>query len=409
MTTRHHHHREWQFCQLLPKVELHAHLHGCVRLGTLRALLQAQPSLHAEETAAEMDWLNNLEQARSTGSLRDSFRLFALIHRVVTCTQTLRRIIHEAVDDFVRDGVHYVELRTTPRCLDDCPNFSDYLGLVVQTLEECQAKWKTIQVRLLVSINRGHSLQDARRILHIALQWYAKTPEMVLGMDFSGNPNAEHGGFDRFVDLYQIARSAGMKITLHFAEVRNEVDTEAILDFAPHRVGHACCLSPAQMQRMIDMRIPIEVCLTSNLMTRPELLTHCVCCAAQGKRESTSERCQFEQCMVCTSSTAKEQEWKRDLMRLDCICGISIHPLQTLIQSSQYPVTLCTDDPGVFQTSNSLEYYRYLRSTSTTVLETLIAITVQSVDMIFDETEKPRLRQLIQAFSASQFPTSQLR
>lgn len=97
------------FLKRLPKAELHAHLHGCVRRSTLRELAAAAGSVSAPA----------ITLPDATRSLSDCFAMFGAIHAVVRTSAAVSRIVREALEDAHADGVWYVELRTTPRRLDD--------------------------------------------------------------------------------------------------------------------------------------------------------------------------------------------------------------------------------------------------------------------------------------------------
>lgn len=91
-------------CHRLPKVELHAHLHGSARLSTIADL--APPGV--DQTLLTSD---------TERSLEGCFALFGAIHRTVTSLAAVRRITAEVLSDFAADNVKYLELRTTPRAL----------------------------------------------------------------------------------------------------------------------------------------------------------------------------------------------------------------------------------------------------------------------------------------------------
>ena len=119
----------------LPKVELHAHLNGCVRDETLLDCARRREEERDRdrdrereretetEEANDATKCNSMEDVRAmlrkpdgaSRPLARCFELFGAIHDLCTTHETLERVAAEAVVDFARDGVVYVELRTTPK------------------------------------------------------------------------------------------------------------------------------------------------------------------------------------------------------------------------------------------------------------------------------------------------------
>lgn len=326
----------------LPKAELHAHLHGSIRPSTLIELVRE--SSHLATNADAADVVARVLPAPSR-SLRDCFRIFDLIHRAVRTEDAVRRVTAEVVSDFAADGVDYLELRTTPRALergsvvgqpDDLDDSLErYVLCVLETLAVREARAAAagrsdITVRLLLSINRTASLDIAARIVHLAKRFssveFAVAPDetvhacgisaaapestqppvssaagprlesaadagcyrsgpFVVGVDLSGDPT--RGSFATFLPLLSEARAAGLRVAVHAGEVMNVAETEAVLDWAPDRLGHMCVLAPTTAARLAGaaaraaaasslsdgfprppgLPIPIETCPTSNALT----------------------------------------------------------------------------------------------------------------------------------------------
>ena len=69
-----------------------------------------------------------------------------------------------------------------------------------------------------------------------------------------------------FIPALQRAREAGLKTTLHVAEVPNVTESMALLEFHPDRVGHGTCLYPEQggsddlVSSLQSKKIPLGNC-----------------------------------------------------------------------------------------------------------------------------------------------------
>nr|CCA27197.1 adenosine deaminaselike protein putative [Albugo laibachii Nc14] len=328
------------WCQHLPKLELHAHLHGCIRHDTLKKLM-------ADKT-------NSVPQATS---IDGCFQLFEVIHQTITSRDHLIRIVSEVVEDFVYENVRYLELRTTPRKFGFDFSHHDYVATIISVIERYEAQ---IKVRLLLSINRNNSVSNAADIVQLALKWKAMS-RYVVGVDFSGNASGLDSKFIKLLPVLSTARDRGLKISAHFAEHPDEIEAQEILSFRPDRVGHACCLSEKLYRAMTDAQLPIEVCLTSNARTM--------------------------QIFEYGSCGYKKLEK---------------HPHGELIRNiseTKYPICICTDDPGILDTSSTIEYIRASIAFGLT-FQQLYRIARGSISMIFDESEVHALEQVFDEFSA---------
>ncbi|KAL2495359.1 adenosine/AMP deaminase family protein [Forsythia ovata] len=306
--------------ELMPKIELHAHLNGSIRNSTL---LELAGGLGKGGTVVFSDVENVI--LKNDRSLPEVFKLFDLIHVVTTDHKTVTRITKEVIEDFASENVVYLELRTTPK-RNDSKGMSkrSYMEavlegaravstvevdlsreLVAETLavnEMCNRTGrKKIFVRFLLSIDRRETTEAAMETVNLALEMRRLG---VVGIDLSGNPVI--GEWSTFLPALEFAKMQGLPITLHCGEVPNPKEIHAMLDFLPRRIGHACCFEQEEWEKLKKSKIPVEICLTSNIIT-------------------------------------------------ETISSVDVHHFADLYKSN-HPLILCTDDVGVFSTSLSAEY-----------------------------------------------------
>jgi adenosine deaminase len=335
------------FCRALPKAELHAHLHGSVRPSTLAELVQAREDLASQADAAAV--IRDVLPLPGR-SLRDCFRIFDLIHAVVTSEDVLRRITREALEDAATDGVRYLELRTTPRVLaltadpassglpayiatsEQSAGYARYVGLVIEEMEAAEARGLPVTPRLLLSINRTGTLAAATDMLAVA-KYYAAKPcagagsgGYVVGVELSGDPT--RGDARTFLPLLASARACGLRISVHCGEVMNVAETEAILDAAPDRLGHMCVLGPLTVARLLATLSP---CASATAAA-----------GARGQRPLLAP-IPIE---VCPTSNALTLH----------LPSLHHHPTINPWLEAGYPLAICTDDSGVFDVTLSEEY-----------------------------------------------------
>ena len=133
------------------------------------------------------------------------FRLFDIIHSVITSRSSLERITRELVEDLISDGVVYAEIRTTPRVFTDGEYLSEKEGIdvILNEIKRCEHDLPNkIVVRLLLSINRSesafsrHSIlisrEKALRTAEMAVRYKEAGEEHIVGVELSGNPTVRH-------------------------------------------------------------------------------------------------------------------------------------------------------------------------------------------------------------------------
>ena len=206
---------------LLPKVELHAHLHGSMRLSTIIEL--------AKEQSISMEDIDTNQISLEVG-----FKLFGIAHKVISTAQLLRRVFTEVIHDYMTENTIYLELRTTPRPLPDGTSIDQYVHeLVTMIKQHNEVNADKMLIRLILSIDRSKPFTNAAEILRVALSYKLTHSSPIVGLDFSGNPYGV--GFMEFVDLFKRARDEGLKVTVHTAEIgdsnTNEDETTSILKF----------------------------------------------------------------------------------------------------------------------------------------------------------------------------------
>lgn len=237
------------------KAELHCHLNGSVRRSTVSELLNSSDDTETDGIVHSID---------------DAFREFKRVYLAVNSEKALRRIVRETLEDALDDNVRYLELRTTPRKLSDIASRKDYVQIVVDEIRRfdrlnVQRPIKTfpensIAVRLILSVDRTQAVSIANQTVDIALRY----PEIVVGIDFAGNPTV--GTFADFVSVFARAKGHGLFTTVHTSEIQGvEDETQAILDFRPNRVGHFLFPTEEQVSALIERGISIEACPTSNI------------------------------------------------------------------------------------------------------------------------------------------------
>jgi adenosine deaminase len=193
-------------------------------------------------------------------SIDKTFKLFECINYLTDDLQTVEHVTFDVLHDFASDNVKYLELRTTPRARKGYTK-KEYIECVLKTIQKYQEMNPNhfVKVNLLLSVNRSLGLKEAEECISLVEEFYGNG---VTGIDFSGNPMKN--SFKEFETIFK--RVKHLNLTVHFAEVVDEEDSLDILKFKPQRLGHASCMTSKVEEELFKTKIPIEICVTSNLL-----------------------------------------------------------------------------------------------------------------------------------------------
>ena len=261
----------------LPKVELHRHLPGAVRLSTIIDLAQKKtielPTMDPQELrhyAQVMPGTTaNLSHILGTVS---TFLQICFVSREVVA-----RITFEALEDAWNDGIHYLELRFSPGYLGERYNLSlkDVMAGVYEGLDKGRKQYP-IKVGLLLGMTRGAPEDILAQTTDLALN--LADDGNVVGVDLSGD-EAGHPA-RAFTKHFERIRSDGrLGITIHAGEASGpESVREAVEYLGAHRIGHGVRVvhDLAVMELVCSRNITLETCPTSNVLTGavPNLASH---------------------------------------------------------------------------------------------------------------------------------------
>lgn len=253
----------------LPKVLLHEHLDGGLRVSTLRELLQdrgLQPPAEGEAELAR--WFDDNANA---GSLEKYLEGFALTVAAMASTRAMRRVAFEAAEDAAADGAVLAEFRIAP-LLFEAHGISGEAAVeaLLQGLADSPALPLNQRSGLIVCAMRHLSPSETVRAARLAARYQGQG---VVGFDLAGaergHPPGEHA------QALALVRDVGLGITLHAGEADG---AERVLEAArlgATRIGHGIQLVDALrdtgrrhlLDEAIERGLHLEVCATSNVHT----------------------------------------------------------------------------------------------------------------------------------------------
>jgi len=245
----------------LPKVELHRHLEGSLRLTTMLDIARQ----HGVTVPISMFNLSGLVQVQDQDPLTftnflDKFKTLRLFYK---SPDVIDRVTREAVEDAAHDNISYLELRFTPVALSRAEGFPlhDVMDWVVKSAQEAATKYK-VKVGLIASVNRHESPELAEQVAWLAME-YIK--DGLVGIDLAGN-EAEFKS-DPFHGIFKEAKQTGLHVTIHAGEWGGAENVrDAILNLGAERIGHGVrVMEDESVVALAKERGTVfEVCVTSN-------------------------------------------------------------------------------------------------------------------------------------------------
>ena len=259
----------------LPKVLLHEHLDGGLRPATVIELARdcGYHGLPTEDAGELASWFHRGAQR---GNLVEYLEGFRHTTAVMQTPAALERVAFEFIEDMFEDGVVYAEVRFAPVFHTDGGLTQDeVVTAVVAGLERGE---RTYGVRWGLIICAMRHMPPAKSVEAAELAIRCR-PLGVVGFDLAGGED----GFPpkKHVDAFHAIERANFYITIHAGEAYGPDSIWQALQYCgAHRLGHATRLRDdidllpdgtlklgSLAQYVLDRRVPLEMCLSSNLHT----------------------------------------------------------------------------------------------------------------------------------------------
>ncbi len=257
-----------------PKVLLHDHLDGGLRPQTIIDISKqiGYKKLPTSDPGELGKWFH---RGANKGNLIEYLQGFEHTIAVMQTKESLERVAYEMMEDMKNDGVCYVETRFAP-VFHTGKGFyqEDVVNAVLEGLEKGKRDFGVGYGLILCGMrNMKNNLEVAELAINFRNQG-------VVGFDLAG----EEGGYPpkKHIEAFQFIQRANFNITIHAGEAfGKESIWQAIQWCGAHRIGHATRLKEditfdkegnvvafgELAQYVLDKRIPLEICLLSNVHT----------------------------------------------------------------------------------------------------------------------------------------------
>ena len=249
--------------QALPKTDLHVHLDGSLRLGTILDIAQKQGiRLPAEDEAGLAD---SIGCGKNFGSLVDYLRGFDITIPVMQTADALERTAFELAEDAHRENVRYMEVRYAPLLHTRAGlKLTAVVEAVLDGLGRASETYG-IKSNLIICGLRNISPESSYAMAGLCVAYKNRG---VVGFDLAGAeadfPPKHHR------EAFQLVRDNNINTTIHAGEAYGPLSVaQALHVCGAHRIGHGVRLREDGdlLHYVIDHRIPLECCPSSNVQT----------------------------------------------------------------------------------------------------------------------------------------------
>lgn len=190
---------------------------------------------------------------------------FHWMQQILVDENACRRVAYENVEDAVREGLDYVELRFSPQFMAEAHGLNPHtVTEAVCDGTEAGRRDFNLPVGLIGILSRTYGANTAWDELDALLSCHEKLAAIDLAGDEARFPA------DLFIDHFRRIRERGLNVTVHAGESAGvESIRQAIHLLGAQRIGHGIRAldDRALMDELAEKRIALECCLTSNVQT----------------------------------------------------------------------------------------------------------------------------------------------
>lgn len=247
-----------------PKTDLHCHLDGSMRIPSIIEI--------AKEHKIQLPTFDEEELSRilicgaQVDSLVTYLKAFDVTLLVLQDKDSLARAAFELAEDAAKENVWYLEVRFSPMLhVSNKLRYSEIVDAVLEGLELAEKRYR-IQTGVIICGMRDRSPAESKMLAEICVAYKNRG---VVAFDLAGaeinHPPKHH------IEAFSLVLSNNINCTIHAGEAYGPASiAQAIHYCGAHRIGHGTRLAQDGdlLNYVNDHRIPLEVCLTSNIQTK---------------------------------------------------------------------------------------------------------------------------------------------
>ncbi|GAC1562021.1 MAG: adenosine deaminase [Vulcanimicrobiaceae bacterium] len=250
------------FIRALPKVQLHCHLEGTVHAQTFRALAVR----------------HGVASARAAGPLADTYAFETFREFLLTFAEVCKTL--QEPDDYARlardyvatartQNVRYAEVFVSPSVWTFFHRDLDVVAVVraMRAVFDGAREHGGPEVAFICDLTRNFGVERAFATARLAVR-LAEAGLGVVGVGLGGD-EANFPAQD-YAEPFAFARANGLRAVAHAGEAAGPASVRAAVEIlGAERIGHGvrAMEDPAVVALLVERRIPLECCPTSNRLT----------------------------------------------------------------------------------------------------------------------------------------------
>src|ERR671937_1926003 len=255
--------------------ELHTHLGGAVASEILWTLAHEQGIALPVKDYWEFDRLVTIADPRRVDSLDALNQIYHWTELIQSSPLAVERSVHAAIGGAYRSQhITTLELRFNPmkRNRGGERDLDHIIMAASRGLDRASLEYPQVRAGLILMMDRTFGDRENAIIVEKAIRYASRG---VVGIDIAGpRPGGGRYPYRELAPLVEEAREAGLGVTIHVGEEGAEHGQaeigEVIETLRPDRIGHGilAARSPELMSALGEAGIVLEICPTSNLLTR---------------------------------------------------------------------------------------------------------------------------------------------
>jgi adenosine deaminase len=255
--------------------ELHTHLGGSVATDIMWSLAHEQGIALPTRDFWEFDRMVTVSDPRGVPDLDSLDRIYHLTELIQSSPLAVERSVHAAIGGAFRSqSITTLELRFNPmkRNRGGERDLDHIILAAIRGLDRASLEYPQVRAGLILMMDRTFTAEQNLVIVEKAVRY---KPRGVVGIDIAGpRPGGARYDYTQIREQVELARDAGLGVTIHVGEEGGvhgvEELAEVIESLRPDRIGHGILAAHNSelMAALRDAEITLEICPTSNLLTK---------------------------------------------------------------------------------------------------------------------------------------------